>query len=149
MIKLTELQSQFDLSNFEVQLINNEGLKLSPYVDTVGKKTIGIGWNIDDRPIRTDEAILRMRNDIKECKDYLKKYYWFERLNLTRQNVLIEMVFNLGQSRFEQFNKMISELKSGDFKKASEEMLNSKWATQVKGRAILLSKQMETGLYEI
>lgn len=145
MLSFNELRSNFNLSDFEIQLINHEGLKLKPYIDTVGKKTIGIGWNIDDRPIRTDEAILRMRNDLKECSKYLEKYEWFNKLNLNRKNVLIEMVFNLGQTRFEQFKNMIEAIKNGYFKKSSEEMLNSKWAQQVKSRAVLLAKQMEIG----
>ena len=43
------------------------------------------------------------------------------------------------------FKKMLAALDKADYKTASKEMLNSKWATQVKSRAQFLAKIMETG----
>ena len=40
---------------------------------------------------------------------------------------------------------MLAAVEEGDYKKAAKEMLDSKWAFQVKGRAVELAKIMETG----
>ena len=62
-----------------------------------------------------------------------------------RLGVLIEMCYNLGLSGLAGFKKMLAAVEAGDYKKAAKEMLDSKWAFQVKGRAVELAKIMETG----
>lgn len=127
------------------QLILDEGLKLFPYKDTVGKLTIGVGRNLDDKGITKQEALMLLENDILEVEKQLNKFDWFKILDSVRQEVIVNMVFNVGLSRFLQFKKMILALQNKDFNTASEEMLNSKWAEQVKQRAVRLAKQMKTG----
>lgn len=127
------------------QLILDEGLKLFPYKDTVGKLTIGVGRNLDDKGITKQEALMLLENDILEVEKQLNKFQWFKELDSIRQEVIANMVFNVGLSRFLQFKKMILALQNKDFNTASEEMLNSKWAEQVKQRAVRLAKQMKTG----
>jgi lysozyme len=55
------------------------------------------------------------------------------------------MIFNLGLSGFLNFKKMIAALGAGDYELASKEMLNSKWAKQVRLRSISLSNMMRKG----
>ena len=43
-----------------------EGTQLEPYLDTVGKLTIGIGRNLSDCGIRLDEAELMFQNDLAQ-----------------------------------------------------------------------------------
>ena len=128
-------------------LIIDEGLRLKPYRDTVGKLTIGVGRNLDDVGISEDEALYLLNNDIKKAKEDVKKVFgeMFYELDSIRQAVLIDMMFNLGLPRFLTFRKFIQAVKEKDFKKASIEMLNSRWATQVKKRAERLSYMMRTG----
>jgi lysozyme len=45
-------------------LKRDEGLRLKPYQDTVGKWTIGYGRNLDDRGISKYEAEAMLRNDV-------------------------------------------------------------------------------------
>ena len=59
--------------------------------------------------------------------------------------VLIDMVYNLGHGKFTKFVKMREALRHGDYELAAVEMLDSKWATQVKGRATELADMMRTG----
>jgi len=145
MFNLNYLVKTYNLTDFEKQIIAHEGMRLTPYKDSVGKITIGIGWNIDDVPMRESEAITRMRNDLAEVKMQAEKLLFFSKLNLVRQNVIIEMIFNLGHSKFMQFKNMIVALQNYNYELAAKEMLTSKWATQVKSRAVTLAKQMETG----
>jgi lysozyme len=67
-------------------------------------------------------------------------------LNEARARVIVEMIFNMGYPKVLQFKKMWEAIKQNDFKVAAAEMLNSRWATQVKGRAEVLAKIMEEGV---
>ena len=48
---------------------------------------------------------------------------------------MANMAFNLGISRLMRFKNMFAALNSGDYKQASIEGLDSKWAKQVYNRA--------------
>ena len=129
----------------EAMLLRHEGLRTKPYLDTVGKLTIGVGRNLDDVGITEAEAMLMLRNDIAAHREELSRYPWFARLNDTRQAVLIDMHFNLGAVRFAGFVRMIEALERGDYVAAAGEMLNSRWAAQVGNRARELSTIMMRG----
>ena len=45
------------------------------------------------------------------------------------------MAFNLGWPRLSRFKNMIEALKAGDYGRAADEALDSKWADQVGTRA--------------
>ena len=127
-------------------LIRHEGLRRKPYRDTVGKLTIGVGRNLDDVGITRDEALILLDHDIaKVRRDVKRTFGWFPRLNPVRQNVVLNMVFNLGLSRFRRFRKAIAAIKDKRWDDAAREMLNSKWAKQVKGRATELARMMRRG----
>jgi len=128
------------------QLIKHEGLRLDMYVDSVGKNTIGVGRNIDDRGITKDEAMYLLDNDIKIIMEQVSHVRWFDSLSDVRRKVIIDMVFNLGITRFKGFTKTIAHIAAGDYDGASKEMLNSKWAEQVGTRAITLSKMMKDNI---
>lgn len=75
------------------------------------------------------------------------QFQWFKHLSEVRQDVVLNMIFNLGVVRFKGFKKMISALLRQDYSKAADEMLSSKWASQVKGRATMLAKMMKENKY--
>lgn len=126
-------------------LTRHEGMRLFPYEDSVGKWTLGVGRNIEDIGITKDEALLMLKNDINRAEADARKYAWFDSLSDTRQNVVIEMIFNLGLNRFAGFVGMISAIVKGDFNDAADEMLDSKWAKQVGSRANELANLMRAG----
>ena len=76
------------------------------------------------------------------------EFDWYAGLNDARKAVIISMLFNLGRGGFNKFLKFKQALAEGDHLTASREMLDSRWAKQVKGRAVELSKQMETGKWQ-
>jgi lysozyme len=55
------------------------------------------------------------------------------------------MAFNMGVPRLNKFKKMWAAVHDGDYPTAAKEMLDSRWATQVKGRAVKLSNAMHNG----
>lgn len=131
------------------QLKRHEGLRLKPYTDTVGKLTLGIGRNLEDKGIIETEALSMLSNDVDEFFSKLsKRLDWFCDLDDARQNVLVNMAFNLGVGGLLTFKNTLSLIENGDHSSASEEMLNSKWAKQVGRRAVELSEQMRTGEFK-
>jgi lysozyme len=127
-------------------LIQYEGLKLKPYVDTVGKRTIGIGRNLYDVGISEVEAKMLCFNDIDRTISLLNNYLpWWQKLDDNRQRALCNMCFNVGISNLLNFKKMLAYLEQGNYLQASLEALNSKWATQVGKRAQDIAKILKEG----
>lgn len=126
------------------QLRRDEGFRLKPYRDTVGKLTIGCGRNLDDKGISGAEALMLLDNDIAEVTASLQGFPWFRALDEVRQGVLVNMGF-MGIGKLLEFRQMIAALEALDYEQAAAEMLDSTWAGQVKGRAIRLAQQMRTG----
>jgi len=127
-------------------LIYHEGLRLKPYMDSGNTLTIGVGRNLDELGISKEEAMILLHNDIIRVSNELDEHLpWWRSLSDTRQKVLISMAFNLGISKFLSFQQMLSALESGDYSAAAEHMLSSKWASQVRNRAMELAYLMENG----
>jgi lysozyme len=127
------------------QLVRDEGLRLKPYKDSVGKLTIGIGRNLDDVGISHDEALMLLQSDIDRASAWVRSTFpWSINLDEVRQAALVNMAFNLG-SRVDGFVQFIAKLRAGDYEGAAHEMLNSLWAKQVGPRADRISQQIRTG----
>jgi len=134
----------------KAQLIIDEGYRGAVYFDTLGFATIGIGRMIDAKKgggISKDEALYLLNNDIDAINLRLtSELPWFKSLDDARQNVLLNMGFNLGVPGLLKFAKTLDYVKRGEYKKAAEEMKKSTWYNQVGDRAKRLSKVMETGI---
>lgn len=129
-------------------LIRDEGLRLKPYRDTVGKLTIGVGRNLDDVGISETEARVLLRNDIEKVREQAERFHWFADLNEARQVVVLSMIFNMGFDGFSGFRNTIKSIAAGDYNDAANRMLESKWATQVGARAGRLANAMRTGVLQ-
>ena len=122
-----------------------EGLRLKPYRCTAGKLTIGYGRNLDDCGITEEEAEYLLMHDLEKAEKDAEKFPVYSKLNQTRKDVLIEMVFNLGYTRLSKFKKMFEALEKGDYSEAANQMLDSSWHTQVGKRAERLAYFMRIG----
>lgn len=127
-------------------LKRHEGIQLKPYRDTAGKLTIGVGRNLNDVGISKHEADMLLENDILtaygDASSVVPNMAGF---NEVRQNVIINMAFNLGKPRFMEFVKMIAALRIENFGVAADEMKDSRWYRQVGMRAKELVWQMRHG----
>lgn len=124
------------------QLPVDEGMRTKPYLDSVGKLTIGVGRNLDDVGLRHDEIALCLENDITEAETIARNLAPnFDALTDDRKAVLINMAFNLGPSLGE-FRDTLRAVKEGRWADAADSMLQSKWAHQVGSRATRLSYEM-------
>jgi len=130
------------------QLKRHEGVSKWAYEDHLGYITVGVGRCLDPEiglGLSDKEIDYLLQNDIERCYKELECLSWFPDLDPTRQEALVNMVFNLGLTRFLQFKKTLAYLAEGRYPEAADEMLDSKWARQVKNRAIELSEMIRTG----
>ena len=128
------------------QLKKDEGFRSKPYKDSEGIWTVGYGRNLEDVGVSKSEADQMLKHDMQVAIDEcVAAFYFWPDLNDTRQGVLMNMMFNMGRGRLLGFKKMIAALESKDYSTAADEMLDSKWARQVKSRAKRLAAQMRSG----
>lgn len=132
-----------DVEKLKDQLILHEGLELKTYQCSAGYITLGVGRNVEELGITEDEARYLLDNDIlrvsKELDDNLP---WWRDLSEVRQRVFVDMVFNLGISRFLNFKLAIGAAEEERWDDCASEMLSSRWADQVGQRAHRLAKAM-------
>lgn len=135
------------MDRIKEQLVRHEGLRLKPYRCTAGKLTIGVGRNLDDCGITQSEAYVMLINDIMNCEKQLQAKIpdIYNGLDEVRKSVLLNMCFNLGVSGLLGFKNTLEFIKAGDWERAANNMLVSRWAKQVGRRAIELSELMRKG----
>ena len=158
---------KYDRQDLIEKLIVAEGLRLQVYKDTLGIDTIGIGRNLEDRGITKEEladldiptiehvyeygiteadAVYLATNDVQIVEEELVRAHpCVDRLDSVRQLILIDMAFNMGVPRLCKFKNMWAAVHNEDYPTAAKEMLDSRWAKQVKGRATKLANAMHNG----
>ena len=132
----------------------DEGLCLKPYRDPLGYWTIGIGnrFILGEEvtaltPPLKNEAVARelfYADVYQACIDAQTYYPDLSLLREDRQEVIVQMAFQLGLSSLQQFVGVKAKLKAGDFAGAADNMRNSLWAKQTPKRAERLAKIMES-----
>jgi lysozyme len=132
----------------------HEGRKLRAYQDTVGVWTIGYGTNLQELEIDDELATRWLYDMLRKALISARGYPWFNNLNQARKDVIVEMIYNLGLSRFDKFKDLKAALAESRFDVAADEMLDSKWADDVgdgpggkDDRAERLARQMRAGEY--
>lgn len=129
-----------------LMLKRHEGYRSKPYLDTVGKLTVGYGHNIEDVGLTESEAEFILANDIERADDGLRQIYpWVANLDEVRRSALIDICFNLGLSGLSKFHNMLGAMALGDWEAAANEALNSRWAGQVGNRAKELAEMIRKG----
>ena len=151
-----------DRTKLANMLILHEGMKLKVYDDATGKNlskgdvaqghpTIGVGRNVagDGLGISEEEARFMLHADIDRVEQEAKSWDIYHELDSTRQAVLLDMLFNMGLTRFnpDKWPKMFQALQDKNWVEASNQMRSSAWAAQVKSRSERLAKLMEYGVW--
>ena len=139
-----------DKEKLRQQLIKHEGCKQYAYTDSLGYLTIGVGHLIDQRKggkLSMDSIYSILDEDIEaKCAELDQHLEWWRNLDPVRQQVLANMAFNMGIGGLLGFHNFLSHLQHGEWKGASIEMLDSKWASQVGNRARELAQMVEYGI---
>lgn len=126
-------------------LKRHEGFKAELYIDTTGHRTIGYGFNVDASVSEgLADAILRYQVKEKE-QELTKRFEWYPNLSIVRRDVITNICFNIGVDGFAKFVNTIYLISHGRHEEAAAEMLKSKWASQVGGRANFLSERFKSG----
>jgi len=115
-------------------LILDEGLRPFPYVDSVGKVTIGIGHNLTDCGISPAATDLLFEEDLSAAYHILDTLLpdWTTYED-PRQAALVSLAFNLG-NRLGQFHTFLANVSQRSWEAAGEALQHSLWFTQVGGR---------------
>ena len=125
------------------------------YKDSKKKMTGGIGhlMNKEEKklyPVGTaipDKVVNEwFKTDVDEADKSLTRILEKKAVHVPDEvyNILLNMTFNLGQKGISEFTDMWAAVEVGDWKKVAVEMRDSKWAKDVKNRAVRLSDRMES-----
>ena len=138
------------------QLQIDEGIVYEIYLDHLGYKTLGVGHLVLESdpehgqdvgtPVSEDRVKECFEKDldtsISECVALYGADVW-EAFPGEVQEVLVNMMFNLGRPRLSKFKNFRSELEVGDWKAAAVEGRDSLWYRQVGNRAERLMERLE------
>ncbi len=125
------------------QLTRDEEWRKRPYRDSVGKLTIGVGHNLDDKPISDRAVRVILEDDVEDAKrDLYAALPWAKSLSEPRQAALLNMCFNMGIGGLLTFQKALTAMQAKDWPRAGAEILHSKYADQVGPRAHRVVRQL-------
>ncbi len=135
------------------QLTRDEGVRLSPYKDSRGILTVGIGHNLEANPLPNETYPMTLERAQQILADDVSRTTgklianlpWVNSLDDARKGVIINMSFNMGVGGLLAFKHTLAAVQSGDYAGAANGMQSSAWFTQVGARAQRLVKQMQTG----
>lgn len=122
---------------------SHEGRRETAYRDSLGVWTIGYGHNLETRPLSDTVIEMLLGEDLEQAiSDARSLVPDFDQLDDPRQEVLVEMAFNLGRAGLASFKRMLAAVKRRDYQSAADEMLSSMWRRQVGVRAEALAERM-------
>ena len=130
----------------------HEGVRTQMYLDTLGKATIGIGHLIQPHEReRYQEGVEISMEEVEELfdidlnraaagADLLIDECVGHDLPQNVSEVILEMVFQLGTNGVRKFKNMWKAMRVKDWKKAAEEMKDSRWHAQTTKRCESLAE---------
>tara|TARA_B100002019_G_scaffold105282_1_gene90465 strand:+ start:3019 stop:3465 length:447 start_codon:yes stop_codon:yes gene_type:complete len=138
------------------QLKIDEGIVCEIYLDHLGYKTFGVGhlvresdpeWDYDvGEPVSVERVVECFESDldvaVSECVALYGADVW-EGFPGEVQEILVNMMFNLGRPRLSKFKKMNAHLIDGEWSAAAIEGRDSRWHKQVGNRAERLMTRLE------
>ena len=135
-----------NLEQLREQLEIDEGVKYEVYNDHLGYATFGVGHLVLESdpeygdpigaPVSESRVIEAFEQD---CENVLRDcdilYEDFGDLPEEAQQVIANMMFNMGRPRLSKFKGMKRGVDSRDWNAAADEMVDSAWYRQVTNRA--------------
>ena len=142
-----------DINQLRLELGQDEGCIYEVYLDHLGYPTFGIGHLITNRDseygwsVGTDVDEYRIQEVFKEdvktvLSDCEKLYDDFYEIPEEAQLIIANMMFNMGYTRLSKFRGMKRGVDSRNWEEAADEMVDSRWYTQVTNRAERLVQRM-------
>ena len=142
-----------DLEKLREQLEIDEGVVHEIYLDHLGYATFGIGHLVRDTDpengwevgtaVSESRCIEAFESDIMGVlSDCQTLYPDFGELPEEAQQIIANMMFNLGRPRLSKFKGMKRGVDARDWNSAADEMVDSAWYRQVTNRADRLVERM-------
>ena len=142
-----------DIEKLREQLEIDEGVVHEIYLDHLGYPTFGIGHLVTDEDpeygadvgTKVDEArcIEAFNEDVDTViADCHILYPDFDDLPEEVQQIVANMMFNMGRPRLSKFKGMKRGVDAKDWDNAADEMVDSNWYRQVTNRANRLVERM-------
>ena len=142
-----------DVDKLRKQLEIDEGVVHEIYLDHLGYATFGIGHLVRDTDpengwevgtaISESRCIEAFESDIMGVlSDCETLYPDFGDLPEEAQQIIANMMFNLGRPRLSKFKGMKAGVAARDGERAADEMVDSSWYRQVTNRADRLVERM-------
>ena len=142
-----------NIQQLRKQLEIDEGVKYDIYLDHLGLPTFGIGHLVTKTDPESGQAVGTSisKERVAECfdmdvqsviNDCNKLYKDFEDLPEEVQQIIANMMFNMGYTRLSKFKGMKRGVDSKDWNQAADEMVDSRWYRQVNNRAQRLVERM-------
>ena len=142
-----------DIQQLRKQLEIDEGVKYDIYLDHLGLPTFGIGHLVTKTDPESGQAVGTSisKERVAECfdmdvqsviNDCNKLYEDFEDLPEEVQQIIANMMFNMGYTRLSKFKGMKRGVDSLNWNQAADEMVDSRWYRQVTNRANRLVERM-------
>lgn len=140
------------------QIAQDEGLRLQVYDDAtgkpiepggkvVGKPTIGYGCLLcAPGGITKDEALALLNARVAKARELASTIPVYASLDPARQDVLVQMVYQMGLGGVLEFHATLAALAAGNWRAAAADMRASHWAEETPGRADRLATVIETGV---
>ena len=142
-----------DVDKLRKQLEIDEGVVHEIYLDHLGYATFGIGHLVRDTDpengwevgtaISESRCIEAFESDIvgvlSDCEIL---YPDFGDLPEEAQQIIANMMFNLGRPRLTKFKMMKAAVDEGNWNEAADQMMDSRWYAQVGKRAERLVDRM-------
>ena len=130
----------------------HEGYRNKVYLDTLGKRTVGVGhlcvedfWE-DDKEYEESFLMEILQKDLQEAirgaRELMDKHDCSD-VDERAEEIIIEMVFQLGMTGVSKFKNMRKALSEHKYTGASYEMLDSKWPKQTPNRAKNMAAKMK------
>ena len=128
----------------------HEGYKNLVYLDTLGKRTVGVGhlcvedfWE-DGKEYEEDFLMDILKKDLQQAIRQANLKCEGLKISDDAKIIIIEMIFQLGGTGVSKFRKMWQALQQDppDYAEASVQMLDSRWAKQTPNRAKEMARLM-------
>jgi len=141
--QITQPVQQSELGNIAAlkrMIKKHEGKRLEVYNDTVGKPTIGYGHLIKpgedfSNGITDEEADKLFNKDFAYHAEKAKLVAGYNKASIKQKHALIDLTFNMGPGWDKGFPEFSKAANAGNWEKAADELVDSKWYTQVGDRA--------------
>lgn len=139
-----------------------EGYRETPYVDSLGVPTIGVGHNLRAKPLtghilawyRRNGSLSRelvyelLGQDMDEAIAGARSIFpQLDELDEARQVALVDLVFNMGAEKVRSFKRTIASVNEGNWEGAAKHLENSLWYRQVGRRSKRVVSLLRSGSF--